>query len=60
MSFKIGSLVTPKQGIFAGRVGMVLTLCPDGEFIEVSYLTAEGSHFIRHMLSESEFVMLEE
>ena len=60
MSFKVRSLVTPTEGIFAGRVGMVLTLCPKGEFIEVSYLTPEGSHFIRHSLGESEFVMLEE
>jgi len=60
MSFKVGSLVTPKEGIFAGHIGMVLTLCSKGEFIEVAYVTPEGSHFIRHSLSESKFVMLEE
>ena len=38
MSFEVGNMVTPQQGLFAGRIGMVMGFSRSGQFIEVSYL----------------------
>tara|TARA_Y100001951_G_C11140931_1_gene183595 strand:- start:351 stop:533 length:183 start_codon:yes stop_codon:yes gene_type:complete len=60
MSFEVGNMVTPRQGLFVGRIGMVMGFSKSGQFIEVSYLTPDGSYFIRHALAEGEFVVVEE
>ena len=60
MRFEVGNMVTPRQGLFAGRIGMVMNFSKNGQFIEVSYLTTDGSYFIRHALADGEFVVVEE